>query len=164
MEREFLKRAEEAALTEIEADISTKLREEKMRQAIRENSYELRDLEQKINCAYMNKERSLQIKEKELMKQQKKEEDAQLIVVMAQTLERDKEEEMEKERAAVQRSIKYQQELHQQLNEIEHKKHAEYEQFLKEKHMIDEAVRKIQEEDARCVPFFSPLDSDVTPL
>ncbi len=48
------------------------LRDEKLRQSIRANSTELRDLEQKLNYAYMNKERSLQVKAKELLVKQEK--------------------------------------------------------------------------------------------
>ena len=46
-------------------------------------------------------------------------------------------------------SVRYQQELERQLEEQERKKQEDYEEFLKEKLMIDEVVRKIQEEDER---------------
>ena len=39
-----------------------------MRQQIRENSQELRELEAKLRSGYMNKERSTQIAEKEAMR------------------------------------------------------------------------------------------------
>jgi hypothetical protein len=45
--------------------------------------------------------------------------------------------------------IRYQQELERQLEERENKKQQAYEEFLKEKLMIDEIVRKIYEEDQR---------------
>lgn len=45
--------------------------------------------------------------------------------------------------------IRYQQELERQLEEREEKKQQAYEEFLKEKLMIDEIVRKIYEEDQR---------------
>lgn len=41
----------------------------------------------------------------------------------------------------------YQQELEKQLEEQERKKQGVYEEFLKEKLMIDEIIRKIYEED-----------------
>lgn len=43
--------------------------------------------------------------------------------------------------------IMYQQELLKQLEEQERKKQGVYEEFLKEKLMIDEIIRKIYEED-----------------
>lgn len=45
--------------------------------------------------------------------------------------------------------IRYQQELERQLEEREEQKQQAYEEFLKEKLMIDEIVRKIYEEDQR---------------
>lgn len=45
----------------------------------------------------------------------------------------------------------YQQELEKQLEEQERKKQDAYEEFLKEKLMIDEIVRKIYEEDEMLV-------------
>lgn len=48
-----------------------------------------------------------------------------------------------------QESVHYQQELEKQLEEQEKRKQEDYEEFLKEKLMIDEIVRKIHEEDER---------------
>lgn len=45
--------------------------------------------------------------------------------------------------------VRYQQELERQLEEQEMNKQKAYEEFLKEKLMIDEIVRKIYEEDVR---------------
>jgi hypothetical protein len=64
--RKELEREENLA-KEMQVAYQDQLREQKMRQAIREESVELRELEQKLNCAYMNKERSLQLQEKKLM-------------------------------------------------------------------------------------------------
>lgn len=49
--------------------------------------------------------------------------------------------------------IMYQQELEKQLEEQERKKQDAYEEFLREKLMIDEIVRKIYEEDQMLVNF-----------
>jgi len=59
-------------MKEIQRIQTDRLRNEKLRQSIRENSVELRDLEQKLNYAYMNKERALQITEKQLLLKQEK--------------------------------------------------------------------------------------------
>jgi len=45
--------------------------------------------------------------------------------------------------------VRYQQQLERQLEEQELNKQKAYEEFLKEKLMIDEIVRKIYEEDLR---------------
>ena len=67
-----INRKDEELMAEIQRIQTEKLRNEKLRQSIRENSVELRDLEQKLNYAYMNKERALQIQEKQLLLQQEK--------------------------------------------------------------------------------------------
>ncbi len=58
---------EEELVREMQAYHQNQIKEQKLRQSIRESSAELRELEQKLNYAYMNKERSLQLKEKKLM-------------------------------------------------------------------------------------------------
>jgi hypothetical protein len=45
--------------------------------------------------------------------------------------------------------LRYKKDLHQQLEEKENAKHMAYEEFLKEKLLIDEIIRKIYEEDQR---------------
>ena len=59
--------------------------------------------------------------------------------------------EREKEKRRWEESVRYQEQLEKQLTEKERRKQEAYEEFLKEKLMIDEIVRKIYEEDQRCV-------------
>lgn len=47
--------------------------------------------------------------------------------------------------------LQYQRELEQQLLDNERKKQEAYKEFLKEKLMVDEIIRKIYEEDQRWV-------------
>ena len=56
--------------------------------------------------------------------------------------------EKNKVKEAHERSINYHKELAKQLEDVENRKKQEYEQFLKEKAMVDEIVRKIAREDA----------------
>merc|ERR1712188_285208 len=63
--------------------------------------------------------------------------------------EKSRENMIKKQRARDQAAIEYQEQLERQLEEQEHKKQMEYEEFLKDKLLIDEAVRKIHEEDQR---------------
>ena len=57
--------------------------------------------------------------------------------------------ELEQDRKKWEESVQYHRELEKQLDEQEQKKQKAYEEFLKEKLMIDEIVRKIYEEDKR---------------
>lgn len=140
---------EQAMARELEAIKLEKLRDEKMRQQIRDNSLELRELEAKLKAGYMNRERAAQIAEKEAIKIAVMERDADIAVLMKSEHERAEQAETAKEMERWQESVRYQQELERQLEEKELKKQSAYEEFLKEKLMIDEIVRKIYEEDQR---------------
>jgi len=140
---------EQAMARELEAIKLEKLRDEKMRQQIRDNSLELRELEAKLKAGYMNRERAAQIAEKESIKIANMERDADIALLMKSESERAEQAETAKEMDRWQESVRYQQELERQLEEKELKKQSAYEEFLKEKLMIDEIVRKIYEEDQR---------------
>ncbi|XP_019389064.1 PREDICTED: meiosis-specific nuclear structural protein 1 [Crocodylus porosus] len=124
-----------------------KLKDEKMRQQIRENSIELRELEKKLKSAYMTKERAAQIAEKEAIKYEKMKRDAEIAQRMKEEHEKVTMEESSAEQRRYKEKIIYQQELEKQLEDQEKNKQHAYEEFLKEKLMIDEIVRKIYEED-----------------
>ncbi|XP_053898524.1 meiosis-specific nuclear structural protein 1 [Malaclemys terrapin pileata] len=138
---------EERLATELARLNYEKLKDEKMRQQIRDNSLELRELEKKLKSAYMNKERAAQIAEKEAIRYEKMKRDAEISQKMKEEQERVIMEESSAELRRNKEKILYQQELEKQLEEQEKKKQDAYEEFLKEKLMIDEIVRKIYEED-----------------
>ena len=69
--------------------------------------------------------------------------------VMLREYEKATEIEQQKEKERYIQSVVYQQELESQLEEQERKKQEAYEEFLKEKLMIDEICRKIYEEDQK---------------
>ena len=71
--------------------------------------------------------------------------------MMLREYEKATEIELQKEKERYVQSVHYQQELESQLEEQERKKQEAYEEFLKEKLMIDEICRKIYEEDQRWV-------------
>ncbi|KAI8799676.1 tumor suppressor, Mitostatin-domain-containing protein [Cladochytrium replicatum] len=139
----------EALVNEIERRQLEELREEKLRQAIRENSVELRELERKLDYAYMNKSRALQIQQRALSAMEEQQREARLIAEMNAQLEQARLAEIQKEEETYVRSRQYKRALQDQLEETEARKQAEWEQFLKEKAMVDEIVRKIAEEDER---------------
>lgn len=66
---------------------------------------------------------------------------------MQAELERSQEHEIKQQKLKDQAAVIYQQELEKQLLEQEHKKQMEYEEFLRNKLMIDEQVRRVNEED-----------------
>merc|ERR1712136_225521 len=123
---------EQAMARELEAIKLEKLRDEKMR-----------ELEAKLKAGYMNRERAAQIAEKEALKIANMERDADIAILMKTEHQRAEEAETAKEMDRWQESVRYQQELERQLEEKELKKQSAYEEFLKEKLMIDEIVRKI---------------------
>ncbi|KAJ3029295.1 mannosyl-oligosaccharide alpha-1,2-mannosidase [Rhizophlyctis rosea] len=138
---------EEEVVRQVEQIRQQQLREEKMRQSIRENSTELRELEKKLNYAYMNKERALQREQKKLKAQEDKAAETALISTMNARLDADRQRELERERETYEKNLQYHQALHDQLAEAEARRQAEFEQFLREKQMVDEVIRKIWEED-----------------
>ncbi|KAJ2999521.1 mannosyl-oligosaccharide alpha-1,2-mannosidase [Globomyces sp. JEL0801] len=140
---------EEELVREMQLYHQSQVRDQKLRQSIRENSIELRDLEKKLNHAYMNKERSLQLKEKELLMEKAKAKDALLDAKFKAQAEKEELEELEHQKKNQERSVEYHEALHAQLEENEQKKREDYERFLKEKEMVDNIVKKILLENER---------------
>ncbi|RLW03520.1 hypothetical protein DV515_00006309 [Chloebia gouldiae] len=169
-----------------------KIKDEKIRQQVRANSLELRELERKLKSAYMNKERAAQIAEKKAIYNEKMKDigdqaddsddvnalywaqcrqflysnvlrvfsvaqthsshcadkwEDEVAQEMKEEYDRYLKEEMSAELRRNQEKKMYHQELDKQVEEQEKKKQEAYEEFLREKHMIDEIVKKIYEED-----------------
>lgn len=112
-------------------------------------SYELRELELKLKEAYVNKERHAQIAEKEAHKFDSLLEDAQIMKRMKEEAERAEAEQRVRDHNKAIEMRQYKTDLHKQLEEKEYTKQKAYEEFLKEKLLIDEIVRKIYEEDQK---------------
>eukprot|EP00002_Diphylleia_rotans_P022168 TRINITY_DN4340_c0_g1_i1.p1 TRINITY_DN4340_c0_g1~~TRINITY_DN4340_c0_g1_i1.p1 ORF type:complete len:493 (-),score=146.93 TRINITY_DN4340_c0_g1_i1:487-1965(-) len=138
---------EERMAKELKRRQEEKMREEKMLQRIRQESDEIRQLESKLQAAYVNKERSGQLEEKKLIDEQKKaierviDEDMERLRV--NTVRREAEIQQARRDAAV--TSKKQ--LEDQMQEREDAKRKLYEEFLRDKMLIDEIVQKIQMED-----------------
>lgn len=128
---------------------SKEMQDSKMRQQIRETSHEIRELEAKLKAGYMNKERAFQLAEKEARRQEEKYYEEQLAQTLQDEWNRAQELEKEQERLKWESSQMYQQQLEYQLTEQEEAKRKAYEDFLREKLLIDEIVRKIFDEDLR---------------
>lgn len=143
------KQREESLAKELERYKLDLLRETKMRQQLRETSYELRELESKLKEAYVAKERHAQIAEKEAHKFDSLLEDAQIMKRMKEEAERAEQNQKLIEQNKKIEMKQYKQDLHKQLEEKENNKQKAYEEFLKEKLLIDEIIRKIYEEDQK---------------
>ncbi|XP_060924680.1 meiosis-specific nuclear structural protein 1 [Limanda limanda] len=122
-------------------------REEKVRQHIKENSLELRELESKLKAAYMNKERAAQIAHHEAIKSEIFREKADCSRKMQCERDRAAEEQQKVDQKHQEELFQYQRGLGQQVVEREQSRQEAYEEFLKEKHLVDEIVRKVYEED-----------------
>lgn len=94
-----------------------KQRDERLRQQIRENSTELRELEAKLRAGYMNKERAAQLAEKETLRCLEEEREAEIAAMMKSEHDKAVEMEEKKEVQRWERSIQYQEQLERQLEE-----------------------------------------------
>lgn len=120
--------------------------EKKMRQQVRENNQELRELESKLRTAYVSKALAVQKKEREA------------LMLVEKIQEKEECEMLEKARLAHLEQIKKDQEvdrarkrkLHEDLTEqiiSAHQQHQKlYEEFLREKYYLDEIAQRIKEE------------------
>lgn len=123
----------------------------KKRQQIRENSVRIRELEAKLRQAYINQELALQKKQRQTIEFQKKQEK----LVEAELIERQRQEviqeEEEAERKDLINKIKYKKKLDEQIDEKQQAINTAYEQFLKEKNMIDEIIAEVKAEERKKV-------------
>lgn len=122
---------------------------DKKRQQLRETNSELRDLEAKLKAAYASKELHAQRAEKEVAVRTERE--TSLIVDRELDKIRAREEEAEqlrRQQIAMSNRV-HQDDLLQQLSDQQQQQQQAYEEFIKEKLMIDEIVRRINDEDNR---------------
>ncbi|CAH8471691.1 unnamed protein product [Heterobilharzia americana] len=124
-----------------------KLNEEKLRQKIKNESMELRELESKLRSAYVAKEQLAQIAEKRALAYDLMAEEALQAHKLASQLGDDliiaEEEENRRKRS----QIKHRNELDTQMMEQAELRKKAYEEFLHDKQMVDEVVRRIRQED-----------------
>ncbi len=116
-------------------------------QRIREESEELRELEMKLKNAYVSLERELQLEEKKLLALKQKEEEERIFAEMEKERHSiiQKLADMERERKL--RNEHAKQVLQEQIALREKSKEEEYAEFLREKAMVDEIVRKEEERE-----------------
>lgn len=122
------------------------IRDEKMRQQIRETSQELRELETKLRSAYVGKALRAQLAEKEVERLQEKvnrQRDQENWLAQRQADEvhhKHRKAEEKEQKIVLRKELQDQMMIKHQRNQIL------YEEFLSEKKELDEIVRRIQEE------------------
>lgn len=139
----------EAALAEaVGQQKMTQLREEKEIQKVRDDP-ELRELRRALAMAEITRERCSQYtfaKHKAAKdRQESHEEDARLEAYQAAGAHNPEVEETHKKEMKMQQKAA----LEKQMQDRDESKVAAYKEFLKEKQLVDEVVRRIQEEDER---------------
>lgn len=120
--------------------------EERMAQQIRQNSQKLRELESRIRAAYVNKSLKLQLAEREKKKCEEKIQIANENQAMKQKLNDDLQRERKQKEDNRLQQENHRRELLQQIADKQFKRKILYEEFLKEKIIIDEIMAKIERE------------------
>lgn len=116
---------------------------EKNRQKIRENTLELRQLHSKLQAAYANKGVVIQMAENEAMKCQKKRDMAALGMEMKREREQRDTEDKEMDQRRHVEKMQYFKALQRQFQEKEQRREQAYQEFLKDKQLVDDIVQNI---------------------
>ncbi|KAK7789253.1 hypothetical protein R5R35_005608 [Gryllus longicercus] len=125
------------------------LREIKLRQRLRENCVELRELERKLKAAYGTKELLAQCAEKKAAEALEKKYEKEAYDVLKDSWAKEDEKIRKMQKEDLIKRFQFRQELQDQLIEAEKKRQKAYYDFLQEKHLIDEITAKILEEDCK---------------
>lgn len=120
--------------------------DERLAQQIRENSQELRELESQLRAAYVNKALRAQLaeKEKNSLEEQLRQQNEYEIVRKHQQAEAEHDAKQKLNIKATQ--IKHRKELEKQIVDQRYEQRLLYDEFLKEKIIIDEILRRIEKE------------------
>ncbi|CAG9807400.1 unnamed protein product [Chironomus riparius] len=120
--------------------------DKKMRQQVRENNQELRELESRLRSAYVSKALALQKKEQETLREVERLQEKQENEVLEQArLEHLRQLDIKRQKDK-ERKQQLRDDLRNQIISAHQQNQLLYEQFLKEKGYLDEIARRIQEE------------------
>lgn len=133
--------------SELERRLKDMERKTREVQRLRDESDELRKLQELIKTAKMNRERHMQVQEKVVMVEQRKQYDAAFDQVMSDRLveEHRREEALEAERREAGHAAK--RVLEEQMEERKEQQRVARLEYERERALVDEIVRKIEEED-----------------
>lgn len=120
--------------------------DERMAQQIRESSQELRELETRIRTAYVTKSLKAQLAEREKQRLQEKLAIENEIQLMKQKLHDDHQRDCQRKEEVRLKQQQHRQELLEQIEDKEYQRKILYEEFLKEKIIIDDIMAQIQRE------------------
>lgn len=128
-----------------------RIRDQKLRQQIRENNQELRELEMKLRAAYVGKALAVQLSEREVarLKEKKAMQDEQRLVEEKRAQE--EQEELQKKTEENKRKQALKGVLQNQMIDKHVMKQRLYEEFLKEKKLIDDVIKAVLEEQMEWV-------------
>lgn len=132
-------------------EIYRKYLDARMAEQIRESSQELRALETKIRSAYVSKALRAQLAEREKSRLQEQLRQQNEIDEFNQNLAADEEHKRQQQAAAKVGQLKLREELQEQIVAKWRQRKLLYEEFLNEKLIIDEIMRKIQIEQIEYV-------------
>jgi len=142
-----LREQDERLAAEIARRKAESVREQKNVQRICEQSEELRALEEKLKAAYMNKEREAQIHESAALLAKNNAAEAEMAAEMEAQRQRGLQAEAYRDFLRGQDGIAMRHALDKQMEEKETHKAEAYEEFLKEKILVDKVVQAIYEEE-----------------
>ncbi|CAG9863776.1 unnamed protein product [Phyllotreta striolata] len=134
---------------ELDAIKREEFKEQKLRQQLRENAPELRDLERKLKAAYINKVLAAQIAQKEAVKLNSKIQAAHSNEVMTKAWITEQEHNHHLKQEEILRKAQYKKDLQDQLIMKEKSKRYLYEEYLREKKLLDDVIKRIHDEDER---------------
>ncbi|KAF5295557.1 hypothetical protein FQR65_LT10420 [Abscondita terminalis] len=119
------------------------------RQLLRQNSPELQELERKLRNAYIAKQQIAQIAEKEAIKLNEKLREKESHEILQSSWYKENEYYTLKKEEDIRNKAKYRQELQNQMILEERNRKFAYEEFLREKKLIDDIVQRIHDERGR---------------
>uniref|UniRef100_A0A7S4F452 Meiosis-specific nuclear structural protein 1 n=1 Tax=Chrysotila carterae TaxID=13221 RepID=A0A7S4F452_CHRCT len=142
-----LRDQEERLVAAVASKKAEKTRELKNIQRVVEQSEELRELEEKLKAAYVNKEREAQLYESAALAAEMDAKEAEIAKEMEEQRQRGLQAEAYREYLREQDGVAMRRQLDEQIAEKEHRKQQAYDEFLREKEMVDKVVAAIMDEE-----------------
>ena len=110
-------------------------------------SEELKELQNKIKAAYLNKERAQQMTETQFRKQVEVEEDAQIDMIMLKNKELGDNNERAANQAKLESLQANKRNIQRQIDENDRLREEAYQEYIREKGQVDAVVQRMIEED-----------------
>ncbi|XP_075224239.1 meiosis-specific nuclear structural protein 1-like isoform X2 [Lycorma delicatula] len=121
----------------------------KLRQQMRETDIELRELANKLRTAYINKDLAAQLEERKLAELYQKMEEDKAAELTRKIIQKNQEDLAREAGEEYVKKLQYRKDLQEQMCDKVCKREKSFEQFLRDKCLLDEVTRIIHEEDMR---------------